>query len=387
MKVCGIIAEYDPLHKGHAYHLEQARLRSQADFVICVISCAYSQRGSAAMFSTFDRARMALLSGADLVLGLPFVFGSAQANRFAKGGVGVFQSLGVVTHLSFGVEEALIPFLFQADSLLREADASPVLQESLRSGKSLAMARGDALNTLLKGLPLGTQPYPNLTLALCYLQALRDKESQMIPLPIARQGQYHAKDLSPLPSATAVRAAIRRDDWKALEPSLSPPVFGLIRQCINEGRYHHPQVEDGVLLSHLLQLDTQAAAQTPEISEGLENRIMACAGKASTRDQLVHLIKTKRYPYTRINRALTHLLMGSQAASIPDVPPYARLLGFRQQALPLLSAIKKNGFPLVSKPSKCTHPLINLDMRAESLWALSAGLPASHAYSQQIVMI
>ena len=148
MRVCGIIAEYDPFHLGHLHQLSEARRLSQADYVVCVISCAFTQRGLPALFSTQYRARMALLAGADLVLGMPVSYGCAQANRFALGGVGVLHGLRVVTHLSFGVEASALPELGRLSRLLEGADAGFQGRQraALRAGHSLARARGEALD-------------------------------------------------------------------------------------------------------------------------------------------------------------------------------------------------------------------------------------------------
>ena len=108
MRVCGIIAEYDPFHKGHAYHLARAREISGADYVVCVLSTAFTQRGTPSFFSTADRAKMAVQGGADAVFSLPVLWTVRDAEHYALGAVAMLAGLGI-THLAFGAETAGTP--------------------------------------------------------------------------------------------------------------------------------------------------------------------------------------------------------------------------------------------------------------------------------------
>ena len=212
MRVCGVVCEYNPFHRGHALHLRLARALSGADYVVCVMSGALTQRGHFARHDKWTRARMALESGADLVLELPVRFACASAPDFARGGVGLLCALGVVTHLSFGCEAEALPHLSAAAHLLGEE--SPALRGALREGMarglSYPQAMGETLRLCLP--PEGAQAcaLPNAALALEYLRAL---PGSITPVPVAREGAgYHDEALAPLASATAVRAALERGD-------------------------------------------------------------------------------------------------------------------------------------------------------------------------------
>ena len=132
MQVCGVICEYNPFHSGHALHLARAREITGADYIVCVMSGAITQRGMFARHDKWSRARAAVLGGADLVLELPARFACAPAPEFARGGVSLLASLGVITHLSFGCEAQALPHLSAAASALREE--SPVFSSALREG-------------------------------------------------------------------------------------------------------------------------------------------------------------------------------------------------------------------------------------------------------------
>ena len=209
MRVCAVICEYNPFHLGHAYHLRAAREASGADYVLCLMSGALTQRGAFARHDKWLRARAALENGADVVLELPARFACSPAPDFAGGGVALLAALGVVTHLSFGCEPSALPLLSAAASLFKSEspDFSAALQRSLADGLPYPRARALAAEQLAE-IPADLLAQPNAALALEYLQALPET---IVPIPIARRGSgYHDASLSALSSATAVRAALAR---------------------------------------------------------------------------------------------------------------------------------------------------------------------------------
>ncbi|NLJ65354.1 MAG: nucleotidyltransferase family protein [Christensenellaceae bacterium] len=383
-KVVGIVAEYDPFHLGHKKQIIKAK--ESADYVICIISCAFSQRGGAHMFSTHTRAHMALASGADLVLGLPYSFGCAQANRFAMGGVSVLNSLGVVTHLCFGVEEELLPILDSAADAIKSKEYDELFMESLSGGVSSAKAHGIALSKLIDLEDSNSINAPNFILGLCYIKALQDIKSDIVPLPIARQGDYHKGQDIFSPSASIIRKKLLKGDTDFFKAALPPESYNIVIKVYNEGYYHKPQALDYALIAKILSSNAEELTNTPEISEGLENRIIDCALSANSRDKLISLIKTKRYPYTRIDRALSHILVGLTNENCSDKPNYVRLLGFRNSAAPLLSAISKD-MPLISRPARNKDLIMKEDMFSEQLWQIGAGECPKIAYEEQVVII
>ena len=383
MKVCGIIAEYDPFHRGHLYHLNQAREQSRADYMVCVLGCAFSQRGDAMLFDSFARAKMALDNGFDLVLGMPVSFSCAQANRFARGGVGILNSLVVITHLSFGSESARLNHLSAAARMLNHPDEvfTQALKQGLEDGASFAKAQGQALSAALPVLPETLLSSPNFILGVSFLRELDSLGSGITPLPIARAGSYHSKAAGPLASASAVRAKLLADPGANLEAECPDAS----RAVINKATRHLPDALDKVLLAGLLGKTGQELCQYSEMSEGLEDRILAQARKAKTREELISLVKTKRYPYARINRALSQALLDMRHLEI--TPEYARLLGMRKRAKQLLKAMDQSGFSLVSRPARSKLPGIEQDMRAEELWRIGAGQSAQEAWKRNVIVI
>ncbi|NLC33544.1 MAG: nucleotidyltransferase family protein [Clostridiales bacterium] len=386
MRVCGIVAEYDPFHKGHYYQLEEAKQNSSADYIICVISTAFTQRGMPGLLSTRDRAEMALLAGADLVLGMPVSYSCSQANRFAMGGVGILQALGVVSHLSFGIEKESLPHLFQIRDLLLNPSIAykKALQESLSQGQSFARAQGNAIANYFSNADNTTINQPNFNLALCYLQAISILNSSIEPMPVIRQGHYHDTKITALPSASAVRAAILRGDWPSVEAALPLCSFQIVKAAAEKNHFHLPDALDKALLSLLAR--EKDYSEVLEMSEGLDLRMLNYSREARSRTELIELIKTKRYPYARISRAISQSLIGIKKQPLAP-PAYARLLGFRKRASPLLQAIGKNHFPLISRPAKSSDPNLKIDMYAEQLWHIGSNQASADAYRQKLIII
>ena len=389
MKVCGIIAEYDPFHKGHAWQIEQAKKESGVDFVICAMSMSFTQRGMPALLCPHDRAQMALLGGADIVLGIPYAFSVCDAEKFALGGVEILRRTGVVDTLSFGIEEQGKDIFLQAAQLLENPpeEFTEKLREGLQRGLPFPRAQGDALAQTLK---CDTEIFslPNTSLAICYVRACCKTKASFDFCPIIRKGNYHddsLKDESELfSSAPAVRNALACNDLNAVENALTREAFDILVKAKQENRIQTYHPLDTLLRWRLRNDDF---SQLPDLSEGIENRFQEAAN-ALTRDEMVQQIKSKRYPYARINRMLAHVLTQSKANDIPNLPDYAYVLGFRKGAANLLHAISENGFALYHRlPSGTLSPMQELDKRADDLWSIGANQPFGTLYRSKPVIL
>ena len=380
MRVAGVICEYNPFHRGHAHHLALAREESGADYVLCVMSGSVTQRGVFARHDKWSRARAALLSGADLVIELPARFACASAQAFAKGGVDLLSSLGVVTHLSFGCEEEALPLLSAALNAFDENN--PLFSETLRArlDEGLPYPRARALAAQeVSGIDAlaWVIAQPNAALALEYLRAL---PSSIMPVPVVRKGSgYHDSELSSLSSATAIRRALSENRQE--EAFAAVPDGELLRGCEARGDVHREEALDQALLYLLKTMPPAALECIYGMDEGLEHRFIAAARSAKTREELLSLIKTKRYTHARLSRAAMCALLGvtKEFAKKNAAPTYARILGFRKDAAPLLKAIKKRAsLPLITKAADFdpNDPLFALDVRAQDLWSLGCDNPA-----------
>ena len=375
MRVCAVICEYNPFHNGHARHLTLAREKSSADFMLCLMSGALTQRGAFARHDKWLRARMALLGGADLVLELPCRFACAPAPDFASGGVALLRALNVVTHLSFGCEAQSLDILFAARDVLR--DESPAFQSVLKDAldrglpypraRALAAESASGLSGLAEQIAL-----PNAALALEYLQALPDGISAV---PILREGcGYHDSSPSPLASATGVRAALTMGDVQTACAAVPFPKELLSAE--RRGEFHSEDALTQALFYSLREI--------VGMDEGLEHRFLRAAQTAASREELIAAIKSKRYTHARLSRLCAHILLGVSRdfAAEHRAPTYARVLGFRKDAAPLLRAIKAHAsIPLVTKAAAFDRadPLFSLDVRVQDLWSLGVSNPALRA--------
>lgn len=383
MRVCAVICEYNPFHNGHARHLTLAREKSSADFMLCLMSGALTQRGAFARHDKWLRARMALLGGADLVLELPRRFACAPAPDFASGGVALLHALGVVTHLSFGCEAQSLDILFAARDALR--DESPAFQSVLKDAldrglpypraRALAAESASGLSGLAEQIAL-----PNAALALEYLQALPDGISAV---PILREGcGYHDSSPSPLASATGVRAALTMGDVQTASAAVPFPQELLSSE--QRGEFHPEDALTQALFYRLRTMDAASLRDIVGMDEGLEYRFLRAAQTAASREELIAAIKSKRYTHARLSRLCAHILLGVSRdfAAAHRTPTYARVLGFRKDAAPLLCAIKAHAsIPLVTKAAAFDRadPLFSLDVRAQDLWSLGVSNPALRA--------
>ncbi len=384
MTVCGVICEYDPFHRGHEKHLRLAREMTGADYIVCVMSGSFTQRGLPALLPPHVRAEMALRCGADAVLQLPVAFSVREAEYFALGGVTILHRLGCVTHLSFGCETDDLSLLTQAAALLEDPDGvfNFALRNGLNRGLSFAAAQGQAVTERLN-LPSSALSAPNTALALAYLRALRRLNSPIAPVPILRSGDYHAGELTEEPSASAVRAALLRGDWAGVTQAIPEAALDTLRQGVTSG-VCRPDALDGALRARLLTASPEEIAAWPGISEGLEQRVLRAAETEISREALITRIKTQRYTWGRISRALFWGLMGVTKAELPSEPTSARVIGFRESARSLLRQMQDSGFPLYTRPARSDAAL---DIHADELWRIGAGLPRGETYRRSPVIL
>lgn len=383
MQVCGVICEYNPFHRGHALHLARARALSGVDYVVCAMSGAITQRGAFARHDKWTRARAALMGGADLVLELPARFACSSAQEFAHGGVSLLASLGVVTHLSFGCEaESLSVLKAASKALLNESpEFARALREGLDAGLPYPRARAQAAQRVsgIDGLE-EIVSRPNAALALEYLHALPEG---IVPVPVVREGcGYHDERLGELSSASAVRAALKRGELEHALAALPEPA--LIADAEARGDVHEEEALTLALLYRLRTMDACELAGISGMTEGLEHLFLRAAKTAAARDELILAVKSKRYTYARLSRICANILLGvtDEFAKAYSEPAYARILGFRKDAAPLLSQIKKSGnLPLIAKAADFDRndPLFALDVRAQDLWSLGCTSPALRA--------
>lgn len=379
MHVTGLITEYNPFHNGHLFHLKKARETTGADYTAVVMSGSFVQRGAPAVFDKYSRTRAALLSGADLVFEMPAPFSTASAREFASYAVALFTALGAVDSICFGSECGEIEPILRAARLLNEESESfkKRLQDFLKEGKTFPEARSAALaeEGAEEAKLLSS---PNNILGVEYCQAVLRQRSPLSCFTIKREGNgYHDPSLNgALGSALAVRQALQSGtDIQALRFLLPDPSFDSVCRSI-------PVFLDDFsgLLNYRL-LTEQEPERYAEIRPELAARIKKLAPGFASFDQRIKELKSRQLTYTGVSRGLIHLILGIEQRQMDlfkeaDFAPYARILGFRKSAAPLLRRIKENSsIPVISK-------LAGAEKRLDPAGAamLACEIQSSHLY-------
>lgn len=377
MKIIGVIAEYNPFHRGHAHHLRRARELSGGDYVVVCMSGSFTQRGEAACLDKWTRAELALRCGADAVFDLPVPFALSTADGFARGGVELLCALGCDC-LSFGSETAELALL-QRLAALRDAEPPQLqrsLQDKLAEGKSHARARGEAVAEYL-GLDPALLNAPNMILAQEYIRANRGR-MELVPVP--RIGGYHDPALGEFAGASAIRAALARGELEAAQRCVPEAC----RDALAGVRMHEM---DDLLLHRLRSMTEAELAALPGMGEGLERRVARCARTAASRGELLSLLKCKRYTHARLSRLCAHALLGLTAAFLQQhpLPDYVRLLGMRADAQPLLAELKRRScLPILSDAARLRdNPIFQMECRATDLRALLCDAPDDRRAGQE----
>ena len=432
MKTAGIIVEYNPLHKGHAYHIEQTRRVTGADYVIAVMSGSFVQRGAPALLDKYTRTRMALLCGADLVLELPVLYSAGSAGDFAAGSVSLLNHLGVADSLCFGSEAGAIePFLKAAAILTNEPEPfSACLQEGLRQGLSFPAARQKALDTFLPEFCGSFFSSPNNLLGLEYTAALLHTKSAVQPFTIARKGAgYH--DAAPLShdlfqekgippfSASGIRTALNTQDADSfseiLHSAVPPQTLPLWNDILLTNSCLFPDDLSAELKYRLLTATPGEFARCADVTRELSDKLEKSRLFSGGWEELCASLKTREITYSRISRALCRILLSISAEQLEyarqnQYASYARILGFQKSAAPLLSSIKKNSaIPLISKPADaakrlspdamrmfeqdvlsshmCEYAVYRKRTAAHALKSAAAVTKPIHEYTRQIIIV
>lgn len=383
MNVIGIIAEYNPFHNGHAYQIAHVKKNLHADYIVVAASGDYVQRGEPALLDKYTRARMALSSGADLVLELPVLWSTASAELFADAGISLFEKTGCVNGICFGAESGDLALLRRIADVLADEPAAlkASLKRNLKSGNTFPKAREAALLSYFAdaadqdgALPVSTETLssPNNILALEYLKSLRRRASSITPYLLKREGAaYHETSIrsgaSEVPaSASAIRHTLFAGGAGASEDSADGILHHAMPQealsILQDYRADFPLLcaDDfsGILGYLLLSSSASQLARTADSSPEFANRMRNQLPYYTSFSSFASRLKSKEMTLTRINRILLHSILGITSSDYAcgnalDKIPYLRILGFRKSSAPLLAALKASAaVPLITRSSQ-----------------------------------
>lgn len=341
MKICAIICEYNPFHNGHLYQLQEARRRSNADAVVCLMSGDFVQRGECAVTSKYVRAKHALLGGADAVLELPVPFATANAELFAKGALHLLLSIPDVRTLCFGAETEDAQAFLSAAALLNDEkpELSNEIKRRLKTGESYAKARAAAYAAYI---PSELLTSPNNVLGLEYTKAAAKSGKSIEILPVLRKGSGYRDEAlqGTFSSATAIRAAVqeRKDASDALPSFVREDLPSRLPEGLE-------RLEKYAILSKT----PTEIARVCDCTEGLENAFKKAAEQD---DSLVSTLTSARYTSSRIRRIALQNLLGIEEATLSQglqEPLYLRLLAIRKENAALFRSLSESNFPLLTR--------------------------------------
>ena len=386
MKVTGIIAEYNPFHKGHKYQIDYCKKKLNSDYVIVAMSGDYVQRGTPALLPKHVRAEMALRCGADLVLEMPVSVSTASAEAFAMGGVSMLDGLHIVDSLCFGSEYGEVSALMELAEILVEEpeEYRQLLKEFLSNGLSFPSARCQALTEYFKNphnftgddfdgvlTPLLNQIVqilnsPNNILGIEYCKALLRLKSNIKPVTLKRQGMgYHetlaetdgsdrfsCTDGTTFASASAIRellkATLTPETISRIASQVPDEISLLLASSLQRNGFLTEDALDPLLSYCILKENADSFCSYLDVSRDLAERIMNRSNELNGFLQAASFLKTKELTQSRIQRALLHIILGIR--EVPATVPYARVLGFRRESSTLLKEIKdSSSIPLITK--------------------------------------
>jgi len=401
-KVAGIIAEYNPIHDGHIYHLKKTREMSKADFVVAVMSGYFTQRGAPAVLGKWERARAAVDAGVDLVLEMPFMYACSSAEYFARGGVGVLAGLGCTDYISFGSECGDISMLKKAASIFanESEDYRAALKEALSEGESFPVAREEAFASALKNSYPTLKPSekqqllevirePNNILGIEYIKALERLENEGLDRGYGesvRSDAAGSRDCNGDPRD--VIASPYSGDAGSRSVDIKPITVK------RKGGGHHATASElraemdidqsgffDLVRGTILRYSASELEQIASAGEGLGNKLKQEIRKTKDIEDLIKSVKSRRYTETRIRRLLTQTLIGLKKRDLIGSPAlYARVLGLNQKGAELLRNIKKKEsarIPVITN--------INKDVFAAEDERFSPGSPLRKSIERDIL--
>ncbi|MBQ8160963.1 MAG: nucleotidyltransferase family protein [Clostridia bacterium] len=397
MRLCGIVAEYNPFHLGHEYHLQEARKSSCADAVIVVMSGCVTQRGEFAILPPSIRARMALLGGADAVVLLPAVSAVRDAEHFADHGIHTLLGLGC-SDISFGVENMQLELLEACARMLREEPPrfQEVLRASMKSGLSWPAAAQTALSDILPDAA-DLLFAPNNILALCYLRALGKYASSEVSVhPVLRRGRYHAQSLTEdTPGASAVRRALLQGNYEEALRFVPAHMHQMLLDAFRTQSVPSFDILEAALLGHFRRMGEDAWDHLPDPSEALRNRLRHATRTCSRLQDVVSEASTRSVPRSRVMRCMMQSFLGiTHEALLLPPPREVLLLGVREARRDLIGilsrAAQSHGLSLITRAGEIRRfekePWIQVESRATDLYALACGQPSGSLYTSGLVI-
>ena len=360
MKAIGIIAEYNPFHNGHLYHLEKVKEMYPDYTIILVMNGNFTERGEVTIIDKWKRCDIALELGVDLVIELPFSFATQSADFYAYGAVTILEKLGV-EKVVFGSESDNIHDLkLIAETQLNNDEFDKLVKVYCKLGNNYPTALSKALEDLV-GKKVTT---PNDLLGISYIKTILKNNYKIIPETIKRTNDYHDKELNnTFSSATSIRESLKQDN------SIKDQVpINTLKRLNN---LHYMDMYFNILKYKIITEDNLEKYQTVET--GMNKKLKEVISNVNTYDELIKSIKSKKDTYNKISRMLLHILCNftkEDDEAFKEIK-YIRILGFNKTGKAYLNNIKKDlDVPIISKITREKDPMLEFELNTTKIYDL-----------------
>lgn len=354
MEVIGIIAEYNPFHLGHLYHINKIKQMYKDSLIICVISSSFCERGEVSVLNKWDKTNICLNNGIDLVIELPFIFSSQSADIFAKGAMSILNKLKV-NKIVFGSESNDINLLYNIANLqINNKDFDRIVKTYLDKGNNYPTS----LSLALKHFNIKKIDTPNDLLGISYIKEIISNNYNIEPVCIKRTNDYHSKDInSNIINASLIRELIKDNKDISKYINYNSNII-----------YKNTDYLD--LLKYKVNTSNDLSIYQT-VDEGIESRILKYINNSSSLEELVSNIKTKRYTYNKINRMLIHILTDFKKEDFINEITYIRILGFNTYGKKYLNNIKKDiDIKLISNYKPNIDKNLDIEYKVTKIYSL-----------------
>lgn len=354
MSIIGLIAEYNPFHSGHKYHIDKIKEMYKDSILIAVISSSFTERGDISVMNKWDKTSICLDNNIDLVIELPFVYSSQSADIFAKGALKLLNELKV-EKIVFGSECDDIDLLkeianLQVNNKDFEKEVKYFLDKGLNYPTSLSKAIGK--------FGIKYMDSPNDLLGISYIKEIIKNKYDIKPISIKRTNNYHGNNKGNVLSASEIREKIKENKS--------------VKDYINYDENLLYKIKDFFpILKYKIISDIDNLSKYQTVDEGIEGRIKKCINESYSIDDLIFRIKSKRYTYNKINRMLIHIFTSLTKEEAKLDIDYVRVLGFNKEGKSYLNSIKKDmNLPLVTNYKNVNSELLDIEYRVTRIYSV-----------------
>lgn len=384
MKVLGIIAEYNPMHTGHIYHINEAKKITNSDYVIAIMSGSFTEQGNIAMLDKFTRAKEAINSGVDLVIELPTIYAVSDGGSFANKAIQILNDLNIVDSICFGAETDNISKLNNIANtiVVNEEKIWNDIKENLKKGISFANARNESLKKYLKDDEINLVNTPNNILGIEYIKSIITLKSNITPYCIKRESSNFNDDTitQKYTSSTSIRKYL--EEGKDIQNISEYISKNTLNSILNSKVLFNKDIFE-LLKYKIITMSNEELRNIYGITEGLENKIQNEILDSYTYEDFIFKLKSKRYELSKIKRMLIHILLDTTKEDFDNLKNcksnYAHILAFNHDKKDLLSYISKNSkIPILTsindntlaKLTQNQRKLIDYDLNASNIYSI-----------------